>query len=158
MASVPQAEEASARNRAIQLARQRRADAQARLRMYESMPLDTLSDTYFRANTTPEQRVDILQLLSQKDGFPGEPVRDYDDEPDIGLYPDLDDPSFLRKLLQKDEISETVSTFDPALDGCVDTNTEFEVTPVQRFVATFLHPRTPYKSMLLYHGVGVGKT
>ncbi len=158
MASVPQAEEASARNRAIQLARQRRADAQARLRMYESMPLDTLSDTYFRANTTPEQRIDILQLLSQKDGFPGEPVRDYDDEPDIGLYPDLDDPSFLRKLLQKDEISETVSTFDPALDGCVDTNTEFEVTPVQRFVATFLHPRTPYKSMLLYHGVGVGKT
>lgn len=162
MATVEQAAadgaQISARNRAIAMARQRRNEAQARLSMYESMPLDTLSDTYFRANTTPEQRGDILRLLSEKESFVGEPVYRYEEEPDIGLYPDLDDPAFIQKLLQKNEISETVSTFDPTMDGCVDANTEFEVTPVQRFVATFLHPRTPYKSMLLYHGVGVGKT
>ena len=160
MATVQQNAEATriARNRALELTRQRRSEAQARLSMYESMPFDALSDTYFRANTTIEQRTDILRLLSEKESFVGEPVYRYEDEPDIGLYPDLDDPAFIQKLLQKNEISETVSTFDPDIDGCVDANTEFEVTPVQRFVATFLHPRTPYKSMLLYHGVGVGKT
>ena len=35
---------------------------------------------------------------------------------------------------------------------------EFEYTPVQRFIAQFMSPETPYNSMLLYHGVGVGKT
>ena len=35
---------------------------------------------------------------------------------------------------------------------------EFEYTPVQRFVAQFMSPDTPYNGMLLYHGVGVGKT
>ena len=106
MATVQQNAEATriARNRALELTRQRRSEAQARLSMYESMPFDALSDTYFRANTTIEQRTDILRLLSEKESFVGEPVYRYEDEPDIGLYPDLDDPAFIQKLLQKNEI------------------------------------------------------
>lgn len=77
---------------------------------------------------------------------------------DMGLYPDTDDPNFIYRLLNKTEFADTAS---PPLDA--DTNPceskeGFEVTPVQRFVANFMHPRTPYMSMLLYHGVGVGKT
>jgi N12 class adenine-specific DNA methylase len=34
----------------------------------------------------------------------------------------------------------------------------FELTPVQRLVSRFMHPLTPYMGLLLFHGVGVGKT
>ena len=76
-----------------------------------------------------------------------------------GLYPDVDDPNFVSRLLKKSEFADTYS---PPLstdeNPCTSSGTDFEVTPVQRFVANFLHPRTPYMSALLYHGVGVGKT
>jgi hypothetical protein len=72
---------------------------------------------------------------------------------DGGLYPDVEDPNFVSRLLKKSEFADTYS-FPPT----TETSPDFEVTPVQRFVANFLHPRTPYMSALLYHGVGVGKT
>lgn len=77
---------------------------------------------------------------------------------DGGLYPDTQDPNFVARLLKKTEFADTFSfplskTNNPCAQG-----PGFEVTPVQRFVGNFLHPRTPYMSMLLYHGVGVGKT
>ena len=76
-----------------------------------------------------------------------------------GLYPDTSDPNFIEKLLKKTEFADTISTkLNPAESPCSSSGLDFEITPVQRFVANFLHPRTPYKSVLLYHGVGVGKT
>ena len=77
------------------------------------------------------------------------------------LYPDIHDSSFLAKLLRKREFKETQQSkiTDSSLK---DTNVcqvqEFEYTPVQKFVAQFMSPDTPYNGMLLYHGVGVGKT
>jgi hypothetical protein len=49
---------------------------------------------------------------------------------------------------------------DGTVDPCTSAAAEkvFELTPVQRIVSRFLHPSTPYHSMLLFHGVGVGKT
>jgi hypothetical protein len=77
---------------------------------------------------------------------------------DGGLYPDVEDPNFVARLLKKAEFADTASLpFDPSEDPC-SSGPDFEVTPVQRFVANFMHPATPYMSMLLYHGVGVGKT
>lgn len=77
---------------------------------------------------------------------------------DGGLYPDVEDPQFVSRLLQKTEFADTKSEdYDPSANPCAKSP-DFEVTPVQRFVANFLHPRTPYMSALLYHGVGVGKT
>ena len=35
---------------------------------------------------------------------------------------------------------------------------EFEYTSSQKFVSQFISPNTPYNGILLYHGVGVGKT
>jgi hypothetical protein len=76
---------------------------------------------------------------------------------DGGLYPDVEDPQFVSRLLSRSEFAETESTFNPADNPCA-SGPDFEITPVQRFVANFLHPRTPYNGALLYHGVGVGKT
>ena len=79
-----------------------------------------------------------------------------------GLYPDLDDPQFIEKLMEKREFAEAKqpdiqSQIDAGVNPC-DTEKDFELTPVQRFVSTFLSPSTPYQGALLYHGVGVGKT
>ena len=79
-------------------------------------------------------------------------------EDEVGLYPDHFDPRFITHLVQKLEFADTLSKpFDPEINPCL-ANEEFETSPVQRFVASFLHPQTPYRGMLLYHGVGVGKT
>ena len=37
-------------------------------------------------------------------------------------------------------------------------NTEFELSPHQMFVRNFLSFQTPYNSLLLFHGLGTGKT
>jgi Type III restriction enzyme, res subunit len=81
-----------------------------------------------------------------------------DQEDEAGLYPDHFDPRFITHLVNKLEFADTLSKpFDPEVNPCL-ANEEFETSPVQRFVASFLHPQTPYRGMLLYHGVGVGKT
>ena len=79
-------------------------------------------------------------------------------EDEAGLYPDHFDPRFITHLVQKLEFADTLSKpFNKDENPCL-ANEEFETSPVQRFVASFLHPQTPYRGILLYHGVGVGKT
>jgi len=75
----------------------------------------------------------------------------------LGLYPDIDDPEFASLLLRKTEFASLASTMAPETT-CTQSKTFFETTPVQRLVARFLHPTTPYNGLLLNHGVGVGKT
>jgi hypothetical protein len=81
-------------------------------------------------------------------------------EQEGSLYPDIDDTAFLSKLLRKREFRETqqIKITDKSLEDNVCEVQEFEYTPVQKFVAQFMSPETPYNGMLLYHGVGVGKT
>ena len=76
------------------------------------------------------------------------------------LYPDIDDDTFLLKLLAKREFRESKQSkiTNEMLKKDICNSQEFEYTPVQRFVAQFMSPNTPYNSMLLYHNVGVGKT
>jgi Type III restriction enzyme, res subunit len=76
------------------------------------------------------------------------------------LYPDIDDNTFLSKLLRKREFRETQQSkiTNETLKDNVCEAQEFEYTAVQKFVAQFMSPDTPYNGMLLYHGVGVGKT
>jgi len=84
-------------------------------------------------------------------------------EKEGGLYPDLNnEKEFLQRLLPKQEFLDCrqeslKETKDKGIDKCRTTE-DFEITPVQRFVSRLLSPRTPYKSALLFHGVGVGKT
>ena len=81
-----------------------------------------------------------------------------------GLYPDPADPRFAARLYEKREFYEAravvAAVADGSVDPCTSTAAEgvFELTPVQRIVSRFLHPMTPYMGLLLFHGVGVGKT
>ena len=80
------------------------------------------------------------------------------------LYPHIDDPHFNEKIAKKKEFNET------QYDGHVDKEmtieeqadkmckSDFELAPHQLFVRNFLSFNTPYNSLLLYHGLGTGKT
>ena len=81
-------------------------------------------------------------------------------ETEGSLYPDIHDTTFLSKLLRKREFRETrqMKITDESLKDNVCDVKEFEYTATQKFVGQFMSPETPYNGMLLYHGVGVGKT
>lgn len=77
------------------------------------------------------------------------------------LYPALDDPNFNIKIAERKEFHETqyeggvYPIEEHANKLC---NADFELAPHQMFVRNFLSFQTPYNSLLLYHGLGSGKT
>lgn len=77
------------------------------------------------------------------------------------LYPSLDDPNFNVKIAEKKEFHD--SQYDGKIYNIEEQaqilcNSEFELSPHQLFVRNFLSFQTPYNSLLLYHGLGTGKT
>ena len=77
------------------------------------------------------------------------------------LYPELNDSDMQVKIAQRQEFADT--KYDGEIgdveqrsnDMC---NSEFTLMPHQMFVRNFLSQQTPYNSLLLYHGLGSGKT
>ena len=77
------------------------------------------------------------------------------------LYPNLDDPNFIVKIAQKKEFRDTKydgTIYDVEKYADVLSNAEYELLPQQAFVRNFLSFQTPYNSLLLFHGLGSGKT
>ena len=80
-------------------------------------------------------------------------------------YPDLDDPYFTSKISNNKEfLIHKIPDF-PEIDNVRDFDAvsnklcgKFDKMLYQHFVSQYISYRTPYKSLLLYHGVGVGKT
>ena len=77
------------------------------------------------------------------------------------LYPNLNDEQFNIKISEKQEF------YDSRYEGDIFPveqhanklcNLEMELAPYQIFVRNFLSFQTPYNSLLLYHGLGSGKT
>lgn len=79
-------------------------------------------------------------------------------------YPRITDPTFQEKIFSKKEFGRFQSklslegkSFDVlAQEKC--SLHSFQLTPSQKFLKNFLSPITPYRSLLLFHSVGVGKT
>jgi len=77
------------------------------------------------------------------------------------LYPNLDDPNFNIKIAEKKEFNDT--KYDGTIFGIEEyakilSTAEYELLPQQAFVRNFLSFQTPYNSLLLFHGLGSGKT
>jgi hypothetical protein len=77
------------------------------------------------------------------------------------LYPTLDDPQFAYKIKQRQEFADT--KYDGEIHNIREQaeklcRTPFELMPHQLFVRNFLSFSTPYNGLLLYHGLGSGKT
>tara|TARA_X000000368_G_scaffold87803_1_gene66774 strand:+ start:3149 stop:6577 length:3429 start_codon:yes stop_codon:yes gene_type:complete len=77
------------------------------------------------------------------------------------LYPNLNDPNFNVKIYQKKEFNDT--EFNGTIENVIEEgdklcNAKFELANHQIFVRNFLSNQTPYNGLLLYHGLGTGKT
>ena len=100
-------------------------------------------------------------------------------KPKYNYYPSYNDSQFNKKIYEKlefylnkyyknkkmnSEEKELVSKqrCDPFFETIngekKKENVVFNLTKNQQFLKSFLSPHTPYNSMLLYHGTGVGKT
>jgi hypothetical protein len=129
--------------------------------------LELWMDYIPKTGTSPEdtkrifkERNVLIQKMLQTRVFPEEEEKDVEQKG--WLYPDIKDPAFLSKILEKREFADSLQSsmkerVKRGDNPCSQTD-DFELTPVQRFVSNFLAPTTPYQSVLLYHGVGVGKT
>lgn len=88
----------------------------------------------------------------------------FDADDDL-LYPDTNDPLFALKITRKREfhnaqIRDPRASADQTFEELANErcSAPFEILPNQLFVRTFLSPRTPYNSLLLYGELGTGKT
>ena len=77
------------------------------------------------------------------------------------LYPNINDPNFNIKIAERKEFNDTQydgEIKDAEKEADIMCNADFELAPHQLFVRNFLSFQTPYNSLLLYHGLGSGKT
>ncbi len=79
------------------------------------------------------------------------------------LYPNLNDKDFNIKIAKKKEFNDAKyegPNFTKSIKEQSDilANADFELQPHQTFVKNFMSFQTPYSSLLLYHGLGSGKT
>tara|TARA_B110000444_G_scaffold4800_1_gene4501 strand:+ start:9864 stop:13877 length:4014 start_codon:yes stop_codon:yes gene_type:complete len=78
------------------------------------------------------------------------------------LYPTLDDKNLNNKISSKKEFNEY--KFDININENIEEeaeklcNKDFALAPHQKFIMNFLSEYTPYNGVLLYHGLGTGKT
>jgi hypothetical protein len=101
----------------------------------------------------------LLKCISDKDRALVTNEYDY-------LYPNKDDPNFNVRIAKKKEFYDTryeqhtaedYQNIEAKTQKFCD-NTEFELDPHQMFVRNFMSFQTPYNGLLLYHGLGTGKT
>ena len=78
------------------------------------------------------------------------------------LYPEVGDTNFATKISNKKEFADTpyngIIREDPEIAGNEYCGRGFEMAPYQHFVKNFMSFQTPYNTLLLYHGLGTGKT
>ena len=131
----------------------------------KTLPEETIKNKYINNNDKNECNKnmyskkcnDIINNLEIKER---EELLNIDDK-DF-LYPNLNDKNFNIKISEKKEFNDT--SYDGTLQSDfkkyadILSNADFELSNHQLFVKNFLSFNTPYNSLLLYHGLGTGKT
>jgi hypothetical protein len=73
-------------------------------------------------------------------------------------YPELDDPDFQKKIYKKKEFHKHKFEKTVKTDIELCNPREFQLAPQQKFLKNFISELTPYNGVLIFHGVGIGKT
>lgn len=80
----------------------------------------------------------------------------------LGIYPHLNNNQFQKKITLKKEFrfkyDDKLEPVSKKADILCKKTKEFELAPHQEFVRRFISIDNPYNSILLYHGLGSGKT
>lgn len=107
-----------------------------------------LDDPDYNSYLNQKELLNIKNISKQEDKF-------------NTLYPSLDDPMFNIKIAQKKEFNDNKydgKIYDIEEQAKKLCDADFDLVPHQIFVKNFLSFQTPYNSLLLYHGLGTGKT
>ena len=106
-----------------------------------------------------------LSISSEVKPIIKEKIKKVEEELKEPYYPELNDPNFNKKLLELKEINvhkinkyPDILTYKDYEKKTIELCGEFDKSSFQYLMAHYLSYRTPYKSLLLYYGVGVGKT
>jgi hypothetical protein len=91
-----------------------------------------------------------------------EPVKMVDRDRTLGIYPHLNNNQFQKKITLKKEFrfkyDNKLEPVAKKADILCKKTKDFELAPHQEFVRRFISIDNPYNSVLLYHGLGSGKT
>lgn len=105
-------------------------------------------------DTSSLENSDVFQVE-----LSGEKFQEILQESDYEYYPKISDPKFECNLLKKNEfqaLKQESITNKTMKDLC--PTTEFPKLKSQEIVRNFMRPDTPYMGLLVYHGLGTGKT
>jgi len=115
-----------------------------------------------KTQKTSKSVVEKKTRKTQKKQTVQEPVQESINDKKLNvLYPHIDDPDFQYKIAQKKEFSDTRydgRILDIEEESNYRCNAPFELMPHQLFVKNFMSMQTPYNSLLLYNGLGSGKS
>lgn len=103
--------------------------------------------------------LEALQKYFDEKPYDDETIAEITDyKRDFQYYPDTKEPTFVKQLTQKKEmaINFVSKNLKTAEEKC---NREFfELAPHQVFLKNLMSKSSPYNGLLIFHGVGVGKT
>ena len=75
---------------------------------------------------------------------------------DYKPYPNYNNSNFIQEISDKKEFYYNKNKFDK--DNNPSDTQKFILSNHQIFLKNFMNDKTPYKGLLLFHGVGTGKT
>ena len=125
----------------------------------EKIRLD-LKDEYNESCIDNPYDKECNKFLLKKELIESEVLRE-NPEQHPNLYPSLDDPNFIIKIAEKKEFRDNSyngEIYDVKKHSEILNNADFELAPHQIFIKNFMSFNTPYNSLLLYQGLGTGKT
>jgi hypothetical protein len=125
----------------------------------EKIKLD-LKDEYNESCIDDPYDKECNKFLLKKELTESEVLRENPDQ-HPNLYPSLDDPNFIIKIAEKKEFRDNSyngEIYDVKKHSEILNNADFELAPHQIFIKNFMSFNTPYNSLLLYQGLGTGKT
>ena len=114
----------------------------------ERLSFEELYEKYDNSRDEGEKEL-IKQVVEDKD-LP-------DADPNFQPYPQTNDPQLQDILFKKKEFNSNQLFLDSMNieDPC---DSDFMIKPHQIVLKNFMNKESPYHSLLVYHGVGVGKT
>jgi hypothetical protein len=103
-------------------------------------------DNIYDKNDTKENKKEIDEIQYGLNKF------------NISRLPDKNDPRFIYELTRQLQIYHCKSSFNiKDIQGKCNID-NFELSNNQQFLKNFINDETPYNGLLIFHGVGVGKT
>jgi len=124
---------------------------------YEGLQRDELYQSYYDLSNQTDRHIKDIK----KEKFVIQEIIDemeIKETNDFHSYPDYNEPDFIKKISEKAEFFHQKNIFDEKNLDKSCSPSEFELGKHQEFLRNFMNENTPYKGIMVFHGVGVGKT